>query len=993
MLKGDLSSFSLGEIFQSLAINNHTGTLKITAVNQPPKLIYFDRGEIRLFSDGSAEVPRLGEILVRHGKLAGADLEAALEEQAQSKTMLGEILARRGLVTGDDVREALELQIREEIYDLFLWKQGAFEFHMGYFPEELQNSLQKKAGIALNTNSVIMEGLRRLDEWKLINTKLPTGDEILVRTDKDGSSLDATIREFSEKIDGTQPVRDLCKRFPGTRFDCSKALCDLLDGGYLRPLDVIELRRAAQHSSEKRYHSQAAAYLEFAAQLEPSNASVLCELGDALAAFHQDGAAKEAYAKALRIHFAEENFTATADVGERIMAGGQLPDEDLERLYQSYLKLKKAKKAASIGNLLVTSLQKKGNLEKAAAVLGSLASLDPSDLGLKLQVASLYEKAGDKKHATACLEEVAAALEEQGKLRELVKVLRLLGELCPERKEIEQKIREVHQLEEKLERRRKRRLRISVIAGVSFFTLVVVPILYEIKAREFYSHAQRLEQISMMSMDFKAAKEAYEHLLRSYSFSSKVAEAEEALDRIANIERTIVDRMEEEAEAVRARHEAKVGALRQGLTSALAEAEAAEKKGDFKLAHEILRRVVKDYARLPAVKNVLFPLSLTSDPTGAIVTINGTRAGQTPLVTRYRPGMELDLTIEKRSCEPFHGTIETQDQDQLHFVLKRRPAGEVQVAPAVHQPMVSVAGRLVFASRDGVLYAIDPPRKIISWQRAVGRVGDKVSDLHAARDEVYLGNVIGEVAAISAHTGKSRWVARVGKSVLAAPAVSADHRWAAVGTTGSTVHIIDNANGNIVAKFFTENEILARPIFRGDLLIVGSTDNSVYGYSVSKRAPVFSIELTDDIAIDPAGDEGSIFFATADGRIHALDVASRRIQWSRALEKGSITAVVLGPSHVIAGTSTGKLVGLARESGEPAWELAPGKGAVTGIAAAVPMLYASLESGKIVAVDLSGPKTTWDYQSEGAIVAPPLLMNGLLYFGGITGKIQFIEVK
>src|SRR5262245_10386144 len=41
MLKGNLSSFSLGEIFQSLAINNHTGTLKITTKDGGQKCIYF----------------------------------------------------------------------------------------------------------------------------------------------------------------------------------------------------------------------------------------------------------------------------------------------------------------------------------------------------------------------------------------------------------------------------------------------------------------------------------------------------------------------------------------------------------------------------------------------------------------------------------------------------------------------------------------------------------------------------------------------------------------------------------------------------------------------------------------------------------------------------------------------------------------------------------------------------------------------------------------
>src|SRR5262245_17500751 len=104
MLKGDLSSFSLGEIFQSLAINNHTGTLKISSPNGPDKLIYFDNGEITLFSNGSTGLPRLGEVLIRKGKLTQEDLDEALAEQSRTKVILGEILLKKGLVTQKDLR-------------------------------------------------------------------------------------------------------------------------------------------------------------------------------------------------------------------------------------------------------------------------------------------------------------------------------------------------------------------------------------------------------------------------------------------------------------------------------------------------------------------------------------------------------------------------------------------------------------------------------------------------------------------------------------------------------------------------------------------------------------------------------------------------------------------------------------------------------------------------------------------------------------------------
>jgi outer membrane protein assembly factor BamB/tetratricopeptide (TPR) repeat protein len=993
MLKGELASFSLPEIFQSLAINNHTGTLKIWWGKQPPKLLYFDRGEIRLFSDGSAEVPKLGSVLVRNGVLTSQDLADALGEQERTKEILGEVLVRLNLATSQDIAKALETQIREEIYDLFLWKQGSFEFHMGYFPEEMRESVQNKAGIALNTNSVIMEGLRRLDEWGLVKKRVATFDEIFIREDDSSEGIDPPLRAFYASLDGTRPVKELMKSFPGTRFDCCKFLCDLADGGRVRVLTHEELMQAATRSVQGRQYAQAAVFLQFATQVKPSDPLTLCELGKVYTAFHQDSAASEAYLRAFRIFFEQGDFSQAVDMGEKVLAAGQLGEEDLEKLFSTYLQLKSVKKAASTGNQLVTLLQRRGAIDKAASVLGTLANLDPSDLNLKIQVATLFEKAGDKKRATEYLQQVTAALESQKKHREAIKILRLMAEINPDQPELKTRIQDLHLLVERIEKRKKQRARVFTVALFLFLVLVVVPALYEIKAREYFSHAQRLEQISMMSMDFKKAKDAYERILKTYGFSSKVAAAQQALDRISDLERNFVERLDEETAKRKEQYEAKVARLREGLVSVLAEAEQAEAAGDFKKAFEICRRVSIEYSEVPAARKLLLPLRITSVPSGATVTVNGAEVGKTPLTYRYKPRTTLNLSITKKSCETVRKSFTPEEQWEIHFELRRRPMGSITPAPTLQQPMVAALGKVTFASRDGILYSMDPLKKIIVWPRVVGRFGDRVSNLTSHRDEIYVGNVIGEVTAISAHTGKSRWVAKVGSPVLAAPGISRDSKWLAVGTTSGSVLILNNETGSIVSRFATENEVLARPVFSGEMLVAGSTDNHLYGFSLAKKTVAFAIELGDDITLDLIEGVEGVFASSQDGSVHHLDVANRQLKWSRSLAPAKVTCMALGPFGLCAGTSAGKLLTLDPRTGQTAWEVQSGNSPVSGVAIHKSQIYIALENGKVTALDGPTRRITWQYQSDNSIVIPPLAIQSVLYVGGVTGKIEFIEVS
>ena len=993
MLKGDLASFSLGEIFQSLAINNHTGTLKLVAANQPPKLIYFDRGEIRLFSDGSADVPRIGEIFLRNGKITQEDIADSLEEQKRTKQVLGEILVRKGLITPDDIRQALETQVREELYDLFLLRQGNFEFHMGYFPEELSNSLQRKAGISLNTNSVIMEGLRRLDEWAVIQKTIPTWNEIYVRAEADDvETTDKVEAELVAQLDGTRPVKDLFKDFPGTKFDCSKLLCDLLDRKVIRPLTVDELRRAAAEAMSRKAYPQGAAYFLYATELHPESPALHCELGRAFAAFHQEKSAKEAYLKAFRIYFESGESLAAIDTGEKVMAMGSLGEEDLERLFESYLQLKKLKKATSAGHQLVTLLQKKGDVEKAADILGTLANFDPSDLNLKIQVATLFEKAGDKKRATEYLEDVGESLEKARKHRELLKILRLIVEMNPESEEARARLTAIQDLIVRMEKRRKQRVKLVGATSVAALLFIGVPFLYEVKAREFLSHAQRLEQISLVSMDFKKAREAYEKLVASYGFSTKVAEAQEALDRISAIERTFLERHEKETEKQKMENEKRLAVMKDQLAAALVEAEAAERDGDLAKAHEVLRRVSKDYSELLATRNILWPLQVTSEPSGATLSVSGNEIGKTPVILRFKPGTTVTISVEKKSCESVHKSVTLGSNWSLHFDLRRKPTGDFLVAPAIHQPMMASGGRIIFPSRDGHVYAVDPVRKITHWQRVVGRYGDRVSSLTVSGEEIYVGNVIGEVTAMSAHTGKSRWVARVGASVLAAPAISRDLKWVAAATTAGVVALINNETGSIVARLTTENEIVARPLFIGEMIVAGSTDNHVYGWSVTRKEPVFARELSDDIVADPVTDGSSLFAATVDGKVHCIEIASRGIIWARSLAPGAASMLHKEPECLLVTTSSGKLLSLHPGTGETIWELTLGKGAVAGFAVQGQMLYATLESGQLTAVGLRDRKLAWEYQCDNPFLAPPCILGDHLFVGTATGKLQFVEV-
>jgi outer membrane protein assembly factor BamB/tetratricopeptide (TPR) repeat protein len=994
MLSGDLAVFSLGEIFQSLAINNHSGTLKIECPNQGTKQVYLNQGSIAYFTDGSPSqrVGRFGENFVRTGVITSSQLEEALVEQRGTKELLGEVLLRKQFVTEEDLLQALTAKTLEGVLDLFLLTEGTFEFHMNQVPPELEDGIQKRIPVTLDTSSVIIEGLRQGDEWSVIRKKIVTFNEIFTHRNIPGDDPHDISALLLDLVTGSRPVRDLFQDFPGSRFECCKLLCELLEKGSIQALTAKQCKTLALDKLEKRQYPQAANFLQYAAQLEPTNAETHSMLGEALGGAYLATAAKTAYTEAIRLYFEQEKYQPIADLGDTVMGKFSLGTADLERFFYSFVRLQNFRKASSAGSQLVSLLQKQGEFAKAAGILEAMAALDPDDLNLKIQVAEFFEKAGDSARATCQLEEVATILERDKKLRELIKILRLLSSINPTRQDLKQRIAAVKVLQETLTKRRKVSITIAGISCISIVVLAIIPLLYEVKAREYYDHAERLENTSAASMDFRFAKEAYLEVVQNYAFSTRAAYAHEALERISDRELGLFTKIQREEQARRKEYNSKLSALKTALAAGLRDAGKAEEEGNLQRAHDIYKRVAVDYAEIPATRNILVPLQINSDPSGATVVVDGKVVGKTPVLYRYVMETTFELLMTKASCETIQQTIKANGQWELHFSLRRRALGEYTPVLSVQQPMVLCDDRVILPSRDGMLYAINPMEKAVLWERRVGRFGDRYSDLCVSDTEIYLGTVTGEVTAISNSTGKSRWIRKVRGSIFAAPACSPDRKWIAVGTTAGTVHLLSQTDGSPAGGFSTDNEILARPVFWKDLLIVGSTDNHLYGYSLKEGKVKFREDMGSDIVLDPvlAGDD--LLGSGADGNVWCLDLKTSTKKWSSPLRRTPSTPVVVSPSGVHVGSSAGHVVTLDRQTGEVLWDVAAGKGMVVGLIHHGTVLLTALNTGKVAAANIDKHMMAWEYQADMPLLTSPLLSDGVLYIGGAGGKIKFLGV-
>ncbi len=209
-LQGNISKFTLPEIFQLIAAGRKSGTLGIQK-DDSIVMIYFESGDI-IYGYGPRQTFHLGQLLKERRKLSSTQLEEAVQAQARTDNTkrLGEILISKGYIDRADLESVIKEQIEFLLFSLLTWQEGTFKFYENQYPTE------EEVTVRLSVENVILEGLRRVDEMNMVNEVLPDRNAVFTISASQGGRTRAVTLQAAEwnimaLVDGHRTVNDICR--------------------------------------------------------------------------------------------------------------------------------------------------------------------------------------------------------------------------------------------------------------------------------------------------------------------------------------------------------------------------------------------------------------------------------------------------------------------------------------------------------------------------------------------------------------------------------------------------------------------------------------------------------------------------------------------------------------------------------------------------------------------------------------------------------------
>ncbi len=692
-----IEEMGLGEVIQALSLNRHKGTLRIEGEEGISKFFYLSDGEIVLIRTVKSEPVRIGELLVRAGKIDHEQLEAALTLQKETKQRLGDALVALGHVTAQDVDQVVRSKFEEEFLDVFLLDRGHFEFIFGLSPESLFSPDEKLERIALNTSSLMLEAMRRVDDWQSMRRELGSLDEIYLNRGNDGVSnieeytldnvaLSPNIRrEVFDLLDGRRTIREAlaaaqnqgASRLNSFQFIHACKLNDLI-----RPLDASMCLRLAKEALDKGDADDTAKFIRAVMAKERIEVSLIRRYIEFLRKAERPQLARRE-CKTLASQYLTDNDVDSAILLYQLAQEIDPRDtEVLDRLFYAHLRKSDVKAAISVGYLFRDYMQREADLPIVARVVKNMRELEPEDPRV-LEVSGLLLKRQERvEEARRELDKALAALKRENAPPERqTAVVKALLELDPKQAALARE-------KDKLERdalvaaayaAAKRRIRIMLAVGGVIVAALLA--LGEVRARAELSRGDGIAANAKDLLEKMKARDAY--VAASHRIATVAGAANEKANTIqgeidAELQRLNakhdIDRQKADREREEAEKKARLEKVKQEVTAALAELDGLKAKKDWAGATRKANEIHEKYkADDPRAANVTVPIRVTTTPPGAKAWIDGTN----PLVVTKTPGVleapvakkKVTVKMAKAGYARYQHDCKTDEPTELDFPL------------------------------------------------------------------------------------------------------------------------------------------------------------------------------------------------------------------------------------------------------------------------------------------------------------------------------------
>jgi DnaJ-domain-containing protein 1 len=167
----DLGKTLLSEEISGLYQARRSGILAVSS-GEVTKALFFRHGSV-VFASSTLDKDKLGENLIRLGRISRADFASAYEASQAKKQRFGKALVKAGVMTEEELGRVVAQQVQRIAVSLFMWTKGDTQFH------EDADAIPPDLAVEISTHRLLFEGVRLFPDVARLQAALGNLDRAL----------------------------------------------------------------------------------------------------------------------------------------------------------------------------------------------------------------------------------------------------------------------------------------------------------------------------------------------------------------------------------------------------------------------------------------------------------------------------------------------------------------------------------------------------------------------------------------------------------------------------------------------------------------------------------------------------------------------------------------------------------------------------------------------------------------------------------------------
>jgi hypothetical protein len=230
-LEGTLQDFALVDILQLIGMQRKTGVLTLVRKDETINVVVQDGMVVWATPPDEVFEANLGRVLVRRELITRERWEEVRQGRARKGQRLVPFLQEGQWVSPRDLEKVVQRLVLETLFRALRWRDGKYSF-----AAQAQVDLSRGQVPPVGTETILLEAVRQMDEWPMIERRIPSLDLVVQRSSRPAYREQAPPEALSvlQLVDGRRSAREIAELCDLGEFDAYKGIADLLAAGALQ---------------------------------------------------------------------------------------------------------------------------------------------------------------------------------------------------------------------------------------------------------------------------------------------------------------------------------------------------------------------------------------------------------------------------------------------------------------------------------------------------------------------------------------------------------------------------------------------------------------------------------------------------------------------------------------------------------------------------------------------------------------------------------------